>query len=151
MKISFGMIFSIILIIAFLAFGVYAIKYFLDIQDKASVGVFIQTLQSDIDKTWQAQQASKPATYSLPGKLDAVCFINAEEENLVFLPPRTADVNFVNISHIDIIKTVTGEGWEVVNGAKALCFEKDKKNKVTIVMQKDFGEKLVTIVKPEEN
>ncbi len=50
MKLSFGMIFSIILIIVFLSFAFYAIKIFLNMQTTMQVGKFVEELRNDVDK-----------------------------------------------------------------------------------------------------
>ena len=52
MKISFGMIFSIILIIAFLGFAIYAIMTLLEIIDNAKIAKFVEDLQGDVDKMY---------------------------------------------------------------------------------------------------
>ena len=59
MKLSFCMIFSIILILAFLAFTVYAIRKFLGIQTSVQIGKFGDDLQTDVDKMWRGSQGSE--------------------------------------------------------------------------------------------
>ena len=59
MKISFGMIFSIILIIAFLAFAFYAMKFFLDFKEKQKLGLLrriFKTLSTMFGKGRRAAQ-----------------------------------------------------------------------------------------------
>ena len=53
MQMSFGMIFSIILIIVFISFAFYVIKKVLDAQRKAEIGLFIEKSNPD-------SNASKP-------------------------------------------------------------------------------------------
>ena len=106
MKLSYGMIFSIILIIVFLAFAFYAIKKFMGIQNTVMVGDFIDSLGSDVDKMWKGSQGSQEREYRLPKKIQYVCFADFysserggkdeyypelkrvfnEKENLVFYP-----------------------------------------------------------------
>ena len=70
MKISFGMIFSIILIIVFIAFAFYAIKKFLDIQETAQIETFVNKLQGNIDKMWRSSQGSEEIQYKgIPKKI----------------------------------------------------------------------------------
>ena len=64
-KLSFGMIFSIILIIVFLAFAFYAIKVFLGIQNTAQIGKFISDLKSDVDRVWKSTESSEEKEYNL--------------------------------------------------------------------------------------
>ena len=54
MKISFGMIFSIILIVVFIAVAVYAIIKFLDVQHTIQIESFKKDLQDDINDTWRS-------------------------------------------------------------------------------------------------
>jgi len=75
-KLSFGMIFSIILIIVFLAFAFYAIKTFLGIRDAAQTGKFINDLKSDIDRVWKSTESSEEREYVLPSKIDYICFVD---------------------------------------------------------------------------
>ena len=83
MKISFGMIFSIILIIIFISFAFFAIKKFIGIQDAMKIGQFGDQLQSDIDKLWRGSQGSQEVEYFIPSKIESVCFVDDEYENLV--------------------------------------------------------------------
>ena len=72
MKLSFGMIFSIILIITFLGFGFYAIKSFVGISEDVKIGQFENNLQEDVTELWKSQIGTMSANrleYSLPGKI----------------------------------------------------------------------------------
>ena len=133
-KLSFGMIFSIILIIVFLAFAFYAIKTFLGIQDKAQIKKFLNDLKSDVDRVWKSTESSGEKEYILPSKIDAVCFRDNDYENLYF----QADKYFEGgkIEHIDILEmTYTEDPY---------CIENiDGKIKLTLV--KEISEALVTI------
>ena len=59
MNISFGMIFSILLIVFFIAFAFYGIKKFLGFQDTIKIEKFLDDLQSDVDRVWRGSQASQ--------------------------------------------------------------------------------------------
>jgi len=159
MKLSFGMIFSIILIIIFIAFAFYAISKFLDIGNTAQVARFTNSLQTDIDKVWRGSQASQEQEYFLPSKIEFICFIDYnsnkrgtkdliyneleqtyyEYENLFFYPLGSAQgLNAKEVKHIDIEKTTEEDN--------PLCIEKIK-GKVKMRLEKDFGEALVSIEK----
>ena len=159
MKLSFGMIFSIILIIIFIAFAFYAISKFLDIGNTAQVARFTNSLQTDIDKVWRGSQASQEQEYFLPSKIEFICFIDYnsnkrgtkdliyneleqtyyESENLFFYPLGSAQgLNAKEVKHIDIEKTTEEDN--------PLCIEKIK-GKVKMRLEKDFGEALVSIEK----
>ena len=75
MHLSFGMIFSIILIIAFVAFATYGILKLLAFQQDAKYHQFIDDLSSDIDKVWKSSQGSQEFTYSIPSSISGICFV----------------------------------------------------------------------------
>ena len=58
LNISFGMIFSIILIIAFVGVAFYAISGFLKTKNCAELGQFKQDLQDAIDGAWNGDESS---------------------------------------------------------------------------------------------
>ena len=78
LNLSFGMIFSIILIIIFIIFAFYAIQKFLSWQNSAQIGKFKNDLQSDIDRIWQSSKGSQEKEYFLPTKIKYVCFADYE-------------------------------------------------------------------------
>jgi hypothetical protein len=134
-KLSFGMIFSIILIVIFIAFAFYAIQKFLDMQRTVQIEQFLNKLQLDIDKVWQSSQVSQEEEYFLPSKIEEVCFEDGER-NLIF---RSS--NFIegrNIKHIDIEK--------ITENDNPFCV-KNTNRKLKITLKKDYGEALVTITK----
>ena len=157
MKLSFGMIFSIILIIIFISFAFFAIQKFLDIQNSVQVGKFGNDFQSNIDKIWKGSQGSEKKEYSLPKKINYVCLIDYssdekgpnmnfyreleqayyENENLFFYPIGSAQgLNAKEIKHIDLEKITENEN--------PFCIE-NIDGKVNLIIKKDFGETLVTI------
>ncbi len=136
MKLSFGMIFSIILIVIFIAFAFYAIKTFLGIQDEMKIGQFVNGLQSDVDKMWKGSQGSQEVEYLLPSKIESVCFKDDEYENLIF---RSDDfIGGKEIKHINITKITEAEN--------PFCIE-NVKGKVKMIIKKDYGEALVEIIR----
>ena len=161
MNLSFGMIFSIILIIVFISFAFYAIGKFLDIQKSAKTGQFISALESDIDKMWRSSQGSQELEYSLPSSVDYVCFarfgegvegrglrqdlyaslrfVHFDDENLFFYPVGSAGaVNSVGMDNIDII-SITGQ-------ENPYCIA-NIKGKVKLTVKKGIDENLVTITR----
>jgi len=149
-KLSFGMIFSIILIIFFVAFAFFAIQKFLDLGGTISVGKFVDDFQLNVDKLWAGEKGSQELEYSLPKKIDLVCFVNLlgpkhgdytdfyEEfekyspDNNLFFYPMDMGLDVIEIKHI---------GFE---GDNPLCFEV-KNGKVKIGIEKDFNEELVSV------
>lgn len=157
LELSFGMIFSIVLIIIFISFAFYAIQKFLRIQDAVKVGQFIENLQSDIDKIWKSNQGSQKVEYFLPSKIEYVCFVDYfsakkgknqefykelkqfyyENENLIFYPGGSAEeLNAFEIKHIDIEKITENEN--------PFCIE-NLKGKVKIIIKKNYEDALVMI------
>ncbi|MBI5148971.1 hypothetical protein HZA33_04800 [Candidatus Pacearchaeota archaeon] len=76
MHMPFAMIFSIILIIAFVVTAFYVIKYFLDTSSCGSTCSFYADFQTDVESVWNSEGASKVFTESLPSKIEYLCFIN---------------------------------------------------------------------------
>ena len=157
-ELSFGMIFSIILIIVFLGFAFYAIKTFLAFQDSAKAGKFYNDLQSDMDRIWKSSQSSEQQEYVVQSGADFVCFIDFSSdakgensilyselertdygsENLAFYPVKFTGFESKEMNHINIEETTAEEN--------PLCI-KTSNGKVTLTLKKDFGEALVTISK----
>jgi len=158
MQLSFGMIFSIILIVVFLGFAFYAIKTFLAFQDSAKAGKFFDEIQGDIDRVWKSSRSSEQQEYVVPSGADFVCFVDFSSdakgensifyseleradygsENLVFYPVEFTGFESKEISHINIEETTAEEN--------PLCI-KTSNSRVALVLKKDFGEALVTIGK----
>jgi len=159
MKLSFGMIFSIILIVIFISFAFFAINKFLDIQNSVQIGKFTNDFQSDINKIWKGSQGSEEKEYFLPKKIMFVCFTDYfldksgenqnfykeleqfyyENENMFFYPPGSAQgLDSKEIKHIDLTKITENEN--------PFCIE-NIDGKVSLIIKKNFGETLVTIGK----
>lgn len=157
MKMSFGMIFSIILIIAFLGFTFYAIKFILDLQKTAQLGQAIDEIESDVDGVWKSSQSSKKEEYNIPGKIEYLCFVDADSEakgdyrdfedefsmfygegkNMFFYPMKEAgDISAMEIKHLDI--------EEMTSEDNPYCIEKEN-GKIEIVLKKEFEENLVRV------
>jgi hypothetical protein len=134
LDISFGMIFSIILIIIFLSFGFYAIKKFIDLQDSIKVESFLRDFQQDVDNMWKSPQGGQNLVYSLPGKVSSICFVNDEFQNLEFASSQI--IPGKQIEHLDIAKITSKEN--------PFCIQ-NIKGKVTLTLVKDFGETLVRV------
>ncbi len=83
LNLSFGMIFSIILIIIFISFAIYGISKFLSLQKTIQIGKFSNELQNDVDKLWTGS-GSESKEYSLPSDVVRVCF-NEKKEGVVDL------------------------------------------------------------------
>jgi hypothetical protein len=137
MQISFGTIFSIILIIAFIAFAIFGIGKLIGTMQYAKVESFKKDLQEAIDKQWQGEYGSVRVEYYLPKKITKVCFTEDEFENIYFLPLRSFDGG--NLKHVDFSKTIPKNAEEVC----ANVYE----GKLVLYLRKNSGENLITIVR----
>lgn len=159
MNLSFGMIFSVILIIFFLAFAFYGIKKLIDIQKETNILKFKTEIESDIDKMWKSTKGTYTPKnpYKLPSEIEYVCFADFEsekigsnenlynkleryyhgKENMFFYPVTSFGKSMVSteIEHINIEKITEEEN--------PFCIENKKGIKITLI--KDFGENLVKI------
>ncbi len=136
MHLSFGMIFSIILIIVFIVFAFYAIKKFIGLQQNVQIKLFAEDLQFDVDKMLGSTQGSQTEEYALPAKIEAVCFDDREYENMFFRPPGSTDGKL--IEHLNIEKITQDE--------EPFCIENIDR-KISLVIGKNYGESLVTILR----
>jgi hypothetical protein len=136
LHLSFGMIFSVILIIIFLSFGFYAITKFIDFQRTIQIEKFLNDFQGDINKMWKGVQGSQEVTYSLPTKITSVCFEDDEFQNLVFTSKEIIKGN--KIENIDIEKITENEN--------PFCIQNNK-GKISLTIVKDYGETLVRITR----
>ena len=159
MKLSFGMIFSIFLIIIFIAFAIYAIKFLLNLEKTVGVGQFINNLQEDVDKMHRGSHGSQENKYYLDKDIEYVCFIDYhspakgiksvlynrlkqvffEEENLFFYPIGSSEgIDSVKIKNINIEKIT-----EIGN---PFCV-KNSEGKFNLIIKKEYGESSVEITK----
>ncbi|MEM3091137.1 MAG: hypothetical protein QXX55_01875 [Candidatus Pacearchaeota archaeon] len=155
LQISFGMIFSVILIIIFLVFGFYAIKTFFNVGTSASTVKFISELQNDIDRIWKSTESSEKKEYYLSSRISYVCFVdfsvpargeNIEfytnlrrgyygEENMIFYPFGSSEVESAKIKNIDM--------EYIIQTNNPYCVKNE--GKISFILSKDYGEALVKI------
>lgn len=151
MQLSFGMIFSIILIIAFVAFAIYGVFFFLDMQKNAKIASFMENFNSDVEDMWKGSQGSDTVSYDLPKSIEKVCLItprNEMDSNLLFIPEDEIEINQIKIEHLDIDKiTSTSNNLRSQDPRGAFCVDVDDKGKVSMVIKKDFSETLVMVTR----
>jgi len=75
-QISFGMIFSIIIIIATVAVGFYVITYFLNLSSCTKIGLFWNSLEKEIDKAWNSDMTQTVFKAEVPSGITYACFGN---------------------------------------------------------------------------
>jgi len=158
LDLSFGLIFSVILIIAFLGFAIYAIIQFLGMKDKIETGKFLENFQTDVDKLWKADHGKSNPSYFLPIKIKEVCFIDlnsvkkgkrmgiydelkdwsGEKSNLVFYP-----IGSSKISNYAVINNINVENL----AENPLCF-KNNNGRINITLEQEAGgTALVNVIK----
>lgn len=153
MELPFGVIFSIILIIAFIVVAFYVIKYFLCTGDQAKAGLFIQDFTQDVNDAWHTTAESVTREYYVP-RAEFVCFMdfsksgkgkNAEiyeklkkyEQANMFLYPKSSCSIFSNqIEHLDLERITANNNPN--------CFKVENK-KVKIKIVKGAYDKLVCL------
>ena len=156
-KLSFGMIFSIILIVIFLLFAFYVVQKFLNLKSSMEVGRFVEDLQNEVDKMWKSSQGSQEKEYLISSKVEQIYFIdyNSEsrgksselyqklkqvyygDENLFFYPIGSGNgLDAKMIEHLDIEKITEDEN--------PYCIESEK-GKLKITISKNFNENLVKV------
>jgi len=136
MKLSFGMIFSIILIIIFMGFAFYGIKIFLNLKNEVQIKQFGEDFQNDVNKFWAGSQGSREVSYLLPNNIEGICFVNEELYNLKFESDKLIERQ--TIQHLDILNTLGSQ--------ESLCIP-NIKGKVEFSIEKNFGEESVTVKK----
>ncbi|MDD5699726.1 MAG: hypothetical protein PHH00_00840 [Candidatus Nanoarchaeia archaeon] len=135
--ISFGMIFSIIMIIIFIGFAIFAIQKFLGIQRSIQTTKFYDDLQTDINAVWNSAQSSQAKSYDVPGSIGKICFVYPGSENMITYDGSGKPTGSKNIENIDIVTIASGG---------SPCFE-NTDGKINLVLRKDFDDILVTIEK----
>ena len=156
---GFGMIFSIILIIFFIAVAFIVIRSFLETKNCAQIGIFAEEFQTEIDKTWNSQSSNFEFKGRLPTKIKYVCFADLSRPisatgiegnigrelgvyegpiaNMYLYPPEPAcNMVYHEINHLDLD--------EIISQKNPYCFNADEGN-IKIQIEKDFNEKLVRV------
>jgi hypothetical protein len=125
---SFGFLFSIILIIIFLVGAIWGIKYFISLNTCARVGLSIDDLKKEVQTAYQSSSYMRSISLDLPG-VQKICFANLsapltgdlkvyeqieiyefENANTFLIPLQKAcglpynNIKFLNISAITRIK-----------------------------------------------
>lgn len=139
-QISFGMIFSIILIIFFIAFAVWGIIKYNATFQFAKVESFKHDFQVDITNMWDSTQGSQTVEYFLPSRIDQVCFANGQFENMYFVPENKFKGYMVE--HLNITGTIAPS----TNKPKKLCIDTSG-GKISMTIKKAYNQNLVTVVK----
>jgi hypothetical protein len=161
MNLSFGMIFTIILIIVFIAFAFYAIGKFLNIQKAAKTAQFIDAFETDVNRMWKSSQGSQQINYSVPSSVDYLCFtdfssgsgkrgenskfydelrrVYFDKNNMFFYPVGSA-------GGIDAVKIENIYLSEITSKENPYCI-KSINDKIKLTLKKNVDESLVKIIR----
>jgi eight-cysteine-cluster-containing protein len=155
LQISFGMIFSIILIIAFVAVAIYAIIMFLNLKKCSDLGSFKDDLQGEIDRAYSSDESNFVFNSSLSSGI-RVCFIDLSEEskgdskeiytgfkkygyvkvNTFYWPLQLKCPTTFNLNHLNIT--------EITKNNNPYCIS-NLKGKISLKIEKNFYDSLVYI------
>ncbi len=70
---SFGMIFTIIVVIAIIGAAIYVIMFFLGLQECTEEGLFYSDLQSEVDTLWRSDFGTDTFEAVVPPDVTTVC------------------------------------------------------------------------------
>tara|TARA_Y100000310_G_scaffold344558_1_gene457965 strand:+ start:3158 stop:3667 length:510 start_codon:yes stop_codon:yes gene_type:complete len=142
-QISFGMIFSIIIIIAIVGTAIYAITSFVGIGKATEMALFHQEFQESVNDVWATSITNKIVKFGLPTGIELVCFGSLESNNInqdysgefdelrrysnnldkqnanrfIYPIDKAGDFTFSKVEKIDLSELDTGfECFEVRNG-----------------------------------
>src|SRR3989338_2314213 len=74
LQLSFGMIFSIIIIIATLAVAFYVIRVFLTTSDCEQIQILYRDLDKEVDAVWRSPAAQTTFIHDVPSSIRSLCF-----------------------------------------------------------------------------
>ena len=155
--ISFGVIFSIILIIFFIVVAGIVIRAFLGTKDCAETGIFVDRFESEVKKTWNSQSFKGQFKGNLPTGIEYVCFGNlsntitgpfqdegyelglfeGNRANTFFYPPNKAcGMPYIQINHLDVEAITRSNNPNCIPVVKG---------KVIIDIEKGLTDRLVNI------
>jgi uncharacterized protein (UPF0333 family) len=159
MELSYGFLFSVILVGIFIFVAGYAIMMFMDINKQVETGIFTKELQNEIDRIWNGAGEDIFINLTIKSsKITHICFFSSNEgkrgnfenineiysdlesmplnseNNLYFYPLKYADVSARKINHINM------EGFK----SNPYCIKKTK-DIFRIKLSKEIGESLVSV------
>lgn len=153
LEISFGVIFSIIIIIATIAIAGYFIQKFISTSGCVDVQLFYSDIQKEVDSVWKSPIAQNPFTINAPRGIEAVCFGNLSiglptaykdlekyssvSENVFLYPTKKACSGqnaYAKIEHIHPEVLVCAP---VVNGKIAIVFSKESSSETFVKVSRN--------------
>ncbi len=152
---SFGMLFSIFLIIVFFAAAFMIIKVFLGIGQTANYGQFYADLQKQVDRSWRSTDSIRYMDLDLPKEIEYICFANLSADitahqdlyddylrdykydigvNTFLLPPGVAkELDKNEIKHLDIPKMTETSNPYCISNPSEMTITKGTRSKFVTV------------------
>jgi hypothetical protein len=151
--ISFGMIVSIIIVIATVAIGFYVITYFLDLSSCTKVGSFWKSMDDDVNKAWNSVMTETSINLNLPSGIAYACLGNetpsSANDQLIFsglrVPTYSAGTN-VFLYPAGKACGLASKKLEHVKIGNFFCIPV-KSGVVSIRLSKGISDQLVTLSK----
>lgn len=97
---SFGMIFSIIIIASTVAVAIYAITLFMNSAEKIKYGTIPKDIEEQAKELRQAEEASKTIVLDAPRNIDEICFVDLSKPAV----PGTSGSKLQEFKSYDITK-----------------------------------------------
>jgi hypothetical protein len=154
--VSFGVIFSVILIMFFIVVTFIVIRAFINSGNCTKIGLFVDDFKESIRDAWNSQSSSFEFSRNLPTNIEYVCFANlstnfngnenineeigryeGKNANLFFYPRgKACDMPYHNIDYLDIEK--------ITSSKNPYCVAVNK-GKFSIQIEKGFNNNLVEV------
>jgi|SRR3989344_5425014 len=154
LQLSFGMIFSIIIIVATIAVAFYFITKVFSAQECTKIELFKRDLQDSINKVWRSPFGQEPFTSALPSGVTKVCIGDVAmagtvytkvlesldpyldpNENLFFYPPKEACKGSLASTKLSNLKPNFFSCFDVVKGKASFKISKGS-NETLVSIQK---------------
>lgn len=153
---SFGWLFALFLIIAFIGAAIYGIKIFMNFGSCSSQKLSLDELQAKIDNVYQSSSSSNVKVSINMPNVKMLCFANLsksitdnedvyddiniyeyEDANLFLYPQKKAcNPPFKKITHLNLEKTIKDSNplcFEVIDGTVELTLNKDLNDKAVYI------------------
>jgi hypothetical protein len=138
MKISFNLIFAIILIVIFIVFGIFAIKKFVITQERVGAADFISNIEEEISNTLRQQNTVQQETFTVPKGVEEVCF--------KYQQPNSGNPNMYSVPEGIIEGWIEGINWVETNpNGEKFCIGVNDQGKISISFSIDYEDDSVTI------
>jgi len=153
---SFGVIFSIILMIVFIVFAFIAINYFLNMSKVTTTNLFYENLQNEVNRVYASPSSEKEFSFELPPKVEMICFFDFKKpatievekykevemydftgENLFLFPQRAMpSLNKKIIENINVSQTTIDENPFCIRNPSTIKLVKELIGSKTVIIKR---------------